>query len=97
MELSFGRSSPSGKLSEFTLQAEGGGRWRVKGDRTQLALQVGHTVTLSGDTTSAKTQNDETSVAADKKTKVAHSNLYQITVTNLVRVSDGCQNDLPLQ
>ncbi|MGA3319065.1 MAG: hypothetical protein ABSC64_21825 [Candidatus Korobacteraceae bacterium] len=80
--------------NEFNLQAEDGGLWRVKGDSTQLALQVGHAVTLSGDTSSAETQSDETSVAADENAKVAHSNRHQITVTNLVQVSDGCQNDL---
>ena len=85
------------KAGEFKLQAEDGGVWRVAGDKRELGLQVGHTVTLSGDISSAESQTDKEAVPADKEASVAPHLRNLITVTTLARVSDGCQSDLPLR
>ena len=80
---------------EFNLEEENGEVWRVKGDSRELLAQVGHTVTVIGDTLSADDQVQRTGPEA-KTTQAAAKHLRQIAVANLTRVSDGCQNDLPL-
>ena len=79
---------------EFELQEENGEVWRVKGDSRELLAQVGHTVTIIGNSLSADDQVQRTGPEA-KGTQAASKQSRQIAVANLARVSDGCQNDLP--
>ena len=80
---------------EFNLEEENGEVWRVKGDSLELLAQVGHTVTIIGNSLPADDQVQRTGAKA-KGTQATSRHPRQIAVANLTRVSDGCQNDLRL-
>ena len=78
---------------EFNLEEENGEVWRVKGDSLELLAQVGHTVTIIGN--SLPDDQVQRTGAKAKGTQAASKHPRQIAVAMLTRVSDGCQNDLP--
>lgn len=86
----------SEQANEFTLHAEDGKVWQVKGDSRALLAQVGHTVTVFGDSHYPEYQIEPTTAANANGTRAASRYPREITVTNLTRVSDGCQDDLPV-
>jgi hypothetical protein len=83
---------------EFKLEVEEGGVWRIKGDNRELLAEVGQTVTVSGDSPTPDAQTESAgNIGNSTGTPKGVTPPRQLTVVNLVRVSDGCQNDLGLQ
>jgi hypothetical protein len=81
--------------NQFTFEAEDGSTWDVKSVTLDLASDVGHTVTVTGQASPTKLPSEKTVVSEDEKK--AANRYRQMTITEVVRVRDRCQNDLPLQ
>jgi len=80
---------------KFKLLSEEGGVWEVSSDGLDLASSVGHTVKVTGHVDPAGASPDEGAAKPQESGKAVRKR--QLSATSLVKVSDGCQNDLPVR
>jgi hypothetical protein len=73
---------------EYTLMADNGSSWELKGDNSNLADHVGHTIRVTGTVNHAK-MHDEKEKAKDKTQDNPREHGH-LTVTNVRMVSRSC-------